>query len=252
MLPIYQIDMSQTINAFNFSTEDAKNLSAYVLDRITDSYMQKWEEIVDKNLKKSASSYKAGMDAKRLDDYTQVFLLEGKGDGKLGLMIEMGHEAFDEKPGFLNSPKRKAKKSGNGYYLTIPFRVATAEAIAASPIFASKQTQELQKIAKNLKQGEYLNKNNVPKELQNYGIREEMSNYPEYKHKSFDYEGLRHSTKENHGQYEMFRRVSDESDPDSWIHPGFEAKNFMEKALQEIQIEKIYAEARDEFLAQRD
>lgn len=252
MLPIINIDMSGTINAFNFSAEDAKSFSNFFLDRATDAYMQKWEEIVDKSLKGTASSYKAGMDAKRIDDYTQVFLLEGKGDGKLGLMIEMGHEAFDQKPSFLNSPKRKAKKSGEGFYLTIPFRVATAEAIAASPIFASKQTQELQKIAKNLKQGEYLNKNNVPQELQNYGVREEMSNYPEYKHKSFDYQGLRHSTKENHGQYEMFRRVSDESDPNSWIHPGFEAKNFMEKALQEIQIEKIYEEARDEFLNARE
>ena len=58
MLPI-SIDISETINAFSFSETDTKSFSNFLLDRVTDSFMSKWEEIVNKSLKKKASSYKA-------------------------------------------------------------------------------------------------------------------------------------------------------------------------------------------------
>jgi len=53
----------------------------------------------------------------------------------------------------------------------------------------------------------------------------------------------------NQNTYMTFRRVSDKSDENSWIHKGFEAHNFMEKALEESQVDKVFAECRDEFLS---
>jgi ABC-type oligopeptide transport system substrate-binding subunit len=49
------------------------------------------------------------------------------------------------------------------------------------------------------------------------------------------YEGLVKSTKPQHSGYCTFRRISDKSDDNSWIHKGFSAHKFMEKALQNIE-----------------
>ena len=35
--------------------------------------------------------------------------------------------------------------------------------------------------------------------------------------------------------YNSFRRVSDKSDPSSWIHPGFTAANLAEKAFDNFE-----------------
>jgi hypothetical protein len=242
------IDISGVANTYNFTSEDGKALSNYVLDRITDVYMSNWEQLVDKNLHKTADMYKAGMDAQRPDDYTAIFSLEKKEDSAIALMIEDGASSFDEKQGFERSEKKKTSKSG-GWFLTIPFRIASAESIASSNIFSGKMSKAVLKTIQDLPKGESLTASNMPPELQIKGIRAEIPGYkPAYEHKSFDFEGLRHSTKPGHGQYEMFRRVSDESDPNSWIHKGLQPHNFMEKALQETDINSIYDECVSEFL----
>ena len=55
-----------------------------------------------------------------------------------------------------------------------------------------------------------------------------------YKHKFNIYEGLQReqigSGTENRGGYFSFRRASENSDPDSWAHPGFTALKLMETA----------------------
>ena len=47
-----------------------------------------------------------------------------------------------------------------------------------------------------------------------------------------------------------FRRVSDKSDPNSWIHPGFDARKFMDKALDQTQIPQVVDMVLDNFLSQ--
>ena len=247
MIPV-TIDISSTLEEFRFSKEDAQFFSSYLLDNIAEEYMQRWEKIVDNNLKGTREAYKSGMRVEKIDEFNLVFSLEGKGQSKLGLMIETGADPWDMKDHFKLSSKRKETKDG-GWYLTIPFKIATAEAIADSPVFAGKMTKQIQKVAKGLSGGESLNKMNVPKELQIYGKREEITGFRnEYKHKSFMFEGLQHNTKSNHGGYIMFRRISDESDADSWIHKGFKPHNFMEQALNDIQLDQIFIKAKREFI----
>jgi hypothetical protein len=250
MLPI-SIDISATVNEFNFSEADTKSMSNLILDDIQFKFMDKWERIVDQNLKQTADSYKSGMDALRPDDFSVVFVLEGKGKSKLGLMIEQGASPWDIKESFETSPKAKKKKDG-GWYLTVPFPIATAEAAATSSVFSGQMKKELQNIIQSLPKGQSLNPTNVPRELQNIGARPEISNYPKYEHKTFDFQGLKHNEKKGHGSYVMFRRVSDKSDPDSWIHKGFEPHNFMEKALEEINIPKIVEEVGQQFIDSRE
>jgi hypothetical protein len=249
VIPII-IDISSTVEMFSLSKGQVESFTNLLLSDITSSYMQKWEKIVNKNLKGTKDSYILGMGYERPDNNSVVFKLDGKGESRLGLMIEAGASVFDQKEGFSKSSKKHKKKDG-GWYLTIPFRVATPEAIGESSVFIGKMDKTIQKLVK--KEG-VLTVKNVPKELQIIGSRAEISSptktYPEYKHKSFQFEGLRHKEKSKHGQYQMFRRVSDNSDDNAWIHPGFQPRNFMEQAMQEIQIDKIFEQSRQQFLSE--
>jgi hypothetical protein len=48
----------------------------------------------------------------------------------------------------------------------------------------------------------------------------------------------------------MFRRVSDKNEGDnSWIHKGFQPHKFMEKALEETNVDEIFIQCRDKFIA---
>ena len=99
-----------------------------------------------------------------------------------------------------------------------------------------------------------LKEDQIPEEFKQKGVRKELQGFPEYKHKSSMYEGLSRDTTKNHGQYIKFRRVSDKSstskEGESWIHPGFQAKNYMNKALDGIN--ESFERAINEFLRQKD
>jgi hypothetical protein len=183
-------------------------------------------------------------------DFEINFYLEGKGESRLGLMIENGASAFDIKEGLKRSPKAHNSGQAN-WYISVPFRIATAEAIAESSVFQGQMTKTVQNIAKKVG---VLTVKNIPEELKIKGVRKEINEgsktYPKYEHKFFLYEGLSRGTKKYHGQYQTFRRVSENSDENSWIHPGFQPHNFMDKTLDEVQIDNIADIAIDEFLNQ--
>ena len=74
-----------------------------------------------------------------------------------------------------------------------------------------------------------------------------------YSHKHSIYEGLHRrdissTEKENRGGYFTFRRVSDKSEANSWIHPGFEPLKLMEKSLSELRLDYIVDMSIDKFL----
>jgi hypothetical protein len=254
MVPI-SIDISGAVQRLMLTQEEVKSYSRFVLDSIGTRYMQLWEQGVDRKLNSTRSAYKAGMSMRYIDDYNLEFQLEGKGFAKLGLMIERGVSPFDIKEGFERSPKAKRNEDG-GWYLTIPFRHATSSAIAESGAFANRMPKPVEKIAK--KSSSPLRLPDLPPEFQNKGKRAELVGsdnlvIKEYKHKSAIFEGLTHGKKEHHGQYTTFRRVSDNSDPLSWIHMGFEEHNFMGKALNSLtnEFEPIIDLAEEQFLADR-
>jgi hypothetical protein len=249
MFPIIQIDTSEVVASMSFSNEEVKSFNSYILDRISTEYMTKWETIVDKELKSTRRAYKLGMDMKRIDNNTVVFSLEGKGESTLAIMLENGATPFEMQKYFEKSSKIK-QKQGGGWYLTIPMRLATSEAIAESSVFAGQLTKPYQDLIK--KHG-VLTKKNVPKEMQIKGVRSEIKTptktYPSYEHKSFMFEGAkRMKTPFKQGYYMQFRRVSDLSDDNAWIHPGFQPRKFMDRALEEMQIDRVYEVARDEFI----
>lgn len=250
MMPPVIIDISGLVQQFSFSENEAKGFSKMILDRTAARYMYLWENQVNNGLKSTRGFYKAGMSFKYIDDKTIQFELEGKGISKLGLMLEQGASAFDIKEGLLNSPKAKTGKDGNRY-ITVPFRIATSSAIAESAVFAGIMPKLIYQIAK---QKGSVSGSDLPEEYKVKGVRAELSgtNLPvfktdEYVHKNPIYEGV---TKNSGGGYGTMRRVSDNSEKNSWIHKGFTKRGFMEKALGELSTElpNILASVRKEYL----
>lgn len=244
--PIY-IDLSGTIDEFFLSEQETKDLSRYVLGNISDEYMRHWENNIDNSLHQTKGEYKQAIFTEQPDDYSIIFGMTPR-QSKLGMMIEDGASEFDIKEGFSKSKKKKFNANG-GWYLTIPFRHATSEAVAESAIFSSKMPKRIEQLVKTSTTP--LKRNDLPE-----GYRDLRISRTGYKHKAAIYEGLHRrdissTEKEKRGGYFTFRRVSEksmENDPDSWIHPGFKALKLMEKSLNEMQVDQVVDRAIDDFL----
>lgn len=256
MVPI-MIDISGVVNRLVLSPEEVKSYARYVLDTLGGRYMELWEKKVDNGLHQTKGTYKSGMKAEYIDDFNMAFILDGKGIGKLGLMIEQGCTPFDIKDGFKQSSKVKHNKAG-GWYLNIPLRFATAQAIAESAVFANKMPKPVENIVRKMGKDDYVKESQLPVEFQIKGVRKEINSggqsIPEYQHKSSIYVGLQHSTKPGHGGYMTFRTAGENSDKNSWIHKGFEAHNFMGKALEDLtgEFPQLIDQAEKEFLSNRE
>lgn len=245
MIPV-NIDISDILEEFDELADRAIEFSTYLLDRISESYMFAWENLVNTNLKSTRREYKKAMDMERIDSNIVVFKLLPTESG-LAMMIEDGASSWDMKENFSKSDKRKIKPDG-GWYLTIPFRHATTEALGESMTFANKMPAKIEKIVK-AKQGKSLLPSDLPAKYRKIGINKTSK----YKHKAAIYAGLKRfevgSGSEKRGSYMTFRRVSDNSDGGAFIHPGFTAKKLMEKAWKESNIDLIVDNAADEFLS---
>lgn len=255
MIPIH-VDLSEIVAEFALTGDQAQALGGEIINRVVTEYVNKWENLVNKELKKTRKLYKQAMYVDRVSATEVVFGLQPGQDG-LALALEEGKAPFDEKPGFANSPKKKTSLSG-GWYLTIPFRYATPDAVAESTIFQNALPKEIYDIAKS-NGGQPVKKSQLPAQYAQLGRRKEIQTangvIPEYTHKSPQYQGLvridvSSTDKENRGGYFTFRRVSNNSDPLSWIHPGFEPRKFMDRALDDAQVFEVADMAIDEFLNQ--
>lgn len=236
MIPPIIIDISDVVQANILTQEEAISLKNFVLDRITDEYMMRWNDIVNQNLHGTRSEYKKAMFVEYPDENSVVIGLTPR-ESQLALMIEDGSPSFDEKIGFKNSDKAK-NKGTHKWYLTIPFRWATSEAVAESSVFANQMPKPIQQLVKVSTRP--IVENDLPAEFKGLGSNPTSG----YVHKYNVFHGLKRidassTTKEKRGQYMSFRRVSENSDPDAFIHPGFKAKRFMEQALNDINLDEL-------------
>jgi len=256
MMPL-NIDLSEVVEEFALTATQSMELSDVIIDRIVAEYTSKWENLVDNGLKGLRSTYKNAMYVDKKSSSEVIFGLR-EGENGLAMALEEGKAAWDEKPFFEASPRKHRKAMGDGWYLTVPFRHATPEAVAESGIFQSVLPKEIYDIAKN-NGGRRVSMAQLPEQYRQLGSRKEIVTasgvIPEYTHKAPKYLGLvrvnvSSTNKEDRGGYMTFRRVSDRSDPNSWIHPGFDAHRFMDKALDQADIYTVADMAIDNFLAQ--
>lgn len=237
-----------------FDAASNKDLVERVVDSvvkdITASLAREWEQQAIQGLHQTRERY-----------INNLFVVdEGRMQGSVVLdyskdpmirMIEEGASAYDLKDGFAKSSKKKMKADG-GWYLTIPFRQATPGAVAESSVFSSKMPSEIYDIVRNkeanidipgggkrsvgLKIGEIPEKYQIKETRAGDNIPESKA-FKEYQHKSSLYEGITkiQDSKTGQSMYMSFRRVSDNSDPNSWIHPGMDVQNFGDKALSKLE-----------------
>lgn len=249
------IDLSEVVEEFALTQQQGHDLATSLIDKITESAYRRWEDLVDKELHQTRGEYKRAMYVERTSPTEVVFGLTDR-QSKLPLAIEEGSDSFDMKESFERSSKKKMKRDG-GWFLTVPFRHATPGAVATAGAFASVLPKDVYQIAKN-NAGKPVQKSQLPTQHQALGVRQELLNklgvkIPAYTHKAAKYEGvvrkdISSTSNEVRGGYFTFRRVSDKSDPTSWIHKGFKARDFMGRSISQNEISSVVDRTTDEFL----
>ena len=181
-------------------------------------------------------------------------------------MLEEGASAFDIKNGLLNSQKVKIGKNG-GRYITVPMRWGTPGISGDSGLFTGELPQAVYNVLKNKEstipvsgggmRTPGLASGDIPKPFNAILSRPDIKDssgkilFNEYKHKTSLYQGITKTTDPVTGQnkYNSFRRVSDNSDKDAFVHPGIQAYGLIQKALNNFDQQKVVSSSLDDQLA---
>lgn len=169
-------------------------------------------QLAQSKLKTTREDYINGLTLEKIDE--NIWLLSLQGD--LPNAVEDGWPSFDQKSGLINGPKSKIGKNGSRYN-TVPFQIRP---YSETPL--NQRSSNLRDIAKSIIKERKLDRifkdtnTGLPKQgivarVRNTGIK--------------DLEGMvkvqKTYNKITQSQYFTFRRVSSNSDPSKWIHPGY-------------------------------
>jgi len=138
--------------------------------------------------------------------------------------LETGCGPFDMKPALLNGPKSRVSKKGIRYNI-VPFRHAAPGGTKDSNFRAMPASiyQKARELKATVQKGNKLAWGGRLKSP--LGIQSNPTTG--YKHKAPIHEGMvrieKQYAKASQSKYLTFRMVSSNSDPGSWIHPGYEA-----------------------------
>lgn len=242
--------ISEAISTYRLNEYQSNQLALSVVKTVSEYIYHRWMELAAKELGSTREQYMRGL--QQVDIEINGRMIKGiiALTGQLPNMIENGCPSFDMKTGFAGNPngKMKTKKNG-GWYTTIPMRFATPGALGENEAFANKVSTNVFKIAKDLNPFSVSIGDFKPLRQTGYGkitkadIGDAYKNiktkgygvYDSYEHKSDISLGMVKSksigSKSVTSKYMTFRRVSDTSDPNSWIHPGFRPMNFAERAV---------------------
>lgn len=209
---------------FKFNVADAlfefsEDLQKRVLSEYVEEIHKEWVRLASQEIKSNKDLYLKGIKLEELNDFEYEFKLEGK----LPNMMEEGSPSFDMKEGFSESSKKKQGK--NGWYLIIPMKYATRSSNKSNLPAMPRSVYEAIRKEKSKKL------NVLPPKYSKTGVNKTTN----YQHKTPIYKGLQ---KVGNG-YMTFRVVSQKSDPSSWIHPGFQPANILDKAVESVNFESI-------------
>lgn len=262
MLPLY-VDTAPLIEQFSLTREDVENLLDNIAKAASQEVYRAWEQNAMLSLNSTRQTYLSNLhliDSGRMEgtivlDYSKQSIVR---------MVEEGMSAFDMKPGMLKSSFAKISQTGKRY-LTIPFRWATPGALGESTVFNAKMPEPVYDVAKEKSTDIYMfgglkstamRKDEIP---QPYHLRQvKKVKIPGtdkkgfYRHKNSIYEGIAKQKSSITGQssYISFRRVSENSHPNAWIHNGIVARNLASKAISDARIDYVTGKEIDNFLIQ--
>jgi hypothetical protein len=249
LIPI-KINVAPLIQEYSLSHKQVEDMLDNVVKGVTARFAQKLEKVVEQNLGSTRTIF---TNAIKVIDTGKLMgrVLIDYSQNKLIKKIEEGSPAWDMKPALLASPKAKTTKSGSRY-ISVPFKWGNSEAVTMSNVMP----EEIYEVAKTLKDRQYITFNSLPSDFQSLQSRDEITDsagktlFEKYTHKNSIFQGIQKTTDSVTGQntYNSFRRVSEKSNPSAWIHPGFKAQNFMDKALAQMNIPQISGELIDQEL----
>lgn len=251
IVPI-NIDLSDLVEEFDLSQDQSTFLGASIIDAVITEYQLRWENLINQELRTTRNEYKRGVFIERESPLSVTFGLTNRASS-IPLMIEEGQPPFDEKEGFRNSPKRKIAQDG-GWYIDIPFRHATPKAVADSGLFASIMSNNICKEVKNRGRLSFMDLSVKDSAIgERKAINRLGVNKPAYMHKAPIYQGLTKvniasTEKEKRSGYFTWRRVSENSDPNSWWNGGIVPYKLMDKALEQAKIDVVADKVIDQFL----
>lgn len=255
ILPI-QIDTLSLSQEFDLTEADVNNLVEAVTLQATTAIANEWRNQAKSELGQTRRRYSDSIIQGSEGRFTGTITLVGQ----LPNMIENGASAFDMKDGFSKSSKRtivKRKDGEVGWYLTIPFTYARPGALGESEKFSGVLPIDVNKALNEVTAKDpdaSLSASDIPKEYAIPKIRQEIKLFDgtvkaAYENKSSIYEGLKVQKNPSGGSQVMsFRRVSDNSDDNSWIHTGIEAKKLADKSLREVRLDELVSDVIDVFL----
>jgi hypothetical protein len=247
IVPIY-IDTGAIMESFTSLDKDSVDkICDNIAKTLAARYAQKLELEATTSLKQTKKRYIHAINVVDTGRLEGTVILDYSKD-PLVRMIEEGAAAFDMKKKMLASSKAKTNASG-GKYITVPFRFGTPDAIGDSDVFSSIMPDAVYEVAKDQdtniptvggSRSSGLTVDKLPVQYQKPNTRKEIKDsegkvlFKAYTHKGSIYEGITKNQDAVTGQntYNSFRRVSENSDPDSWIHKGIEQYNLVSKALQ--------------------
>lgn len=251
------IDIQDLANEFALSRSEIDSVLKNCVEEVTAQFAREWDNQARQGLTKSRELYRSAIQVEKIDDLTGAVFLDPK--NWLANAVEGGCGEFDMKEYFGKSSKRTIKGDGKGWFLTIPFRFATPSAIGDNPAFAGVMPLEIHAAVLNQEKQEPekkgLSMENIPSQYhipQSSSMRRvlsenSLSKIPVGTAMTSIYAGLQRNSLG--AGYVMFRRVSDNSESDKFIHPGITARNLMDIALKNIDIDKIVDISIDNSLA---
>lgn len=254
-----EIDSTQLIEPFTNDLQRIRNISQAVVNGVSWALYNEIRNNASNGLRSTRNMFLRNINQPIIGPLKGTIVLTGS----LPNMIEQGASAYDMKEGFLKSKKVKYTKTGKPY-LTIPFRWATSGSLGENEAFSGVMPKEIEVMVKELRTarttatfltggttkrtGEGLK---IPKSSPfgkvmtrgAFSSRETKQTFGSYTHKSPLMSGIvrqqKFYDKAIQGTYYSFRRVSLNSSANSWIHPGFTARDFFTKSLQSLDIETI-------------
>lgn len=254
------IDTSSLSAEFQLSQRDVDGLLQYVVEEVSAQFATKWDNEAKTSLKQAKDEYRRSIQVTKRGKFTSIVYLNPA--AWLPNAIEMGFNAFDMKDGFMKSSKIKYGSNGQPF-LTIPFRFVTPGSLGESSAFSGVMPVQIMsavtqnEIANPTSQSRSgLPLSNIPSQFQiprSITLRREMrsnnfANITRNTPMTSIYQGLKKNS--NGSGYVMFRRVSLNTDADRWQHPGFQAKDLAQKALNKLDVPRIVDITTDNYLSQ--
>lgn len=256
------IDTSDLMRQFGVSHSQVDDICDNIAKTMAAGYAQALEKAAQRALHQTRQRYIRNIkvvDSGRLEG---TVMLDYSKDPMVK-MLEEGASAFDMKQSMLSGRKVKIGKNG-GRYVTVPFRWGTPNTVADADVFSGTLPQSVYNAVRAMPQNipvsgggmrtAGLNVSQLAPSMQRVGMRKDIKDsagkvlFKQYEHKTSLFQGVVGQKDSATGQnrYFSFRRISEKSDPDAFIHPGIEQYNLIQKALGDFDQNKALSNALDQ------